>query len=81
MKKLIFNRPVISILVLYILVIIVLNYLGTFSSERNSFLINNTNNPVTELTGKVITEPTQKGEKQQFILEVFDVNGQKIKKE
>ena len=81
MKKIIYNRPVISILVLYILVIVVLNYTGIFLPEKNSFLINNTNKQVTELTGKVITEPTQKGEKQQFILEVFNVNGQKIKKE
>ncbi|MBR3655132.1 MAG: ComEC family competence protein [Elusimicrobia bacterium] len=81
MKKIIFSRPVISVLVIYAFIIIILNYYGVFLPERNSFLINNINNPVTELTGKVITEPTQKGEKQQFILEVFDLNGQKIKKE
>ena len=81
MKKIIFNRPIISILIIYIFIIIVLNYLGMFSPEKNSFLINNTNKQVTELTGKVITEPIQKNEKQQFILEVFDADGQKIKEE
>ncbi len=81
MKKLIFNRPVISILVIYIFVIVSLNYFGIFSPERNSFLINNTDKFVTELTGKVVTEPIQKGEKQQFVLQVYDVDGQKIKKE
>ena len=79
MKKIIFNRPVISVLFLYIVTIIILNYFGIFSPKKNSFLINNTNKQVTELTGKVITEPIQKNEKQQFILEVFDADGQKIK--
>ncbi len=80
MKKIILSRPVISVLIIYAFIIIVLNYFGIFLSERNSVLVNNIQNLV-ELTGKVITEPTQKGEKQQFILEVFDINGQKIKKE
>lgn len=51
-----------------------------FLPERNSALINNIQNNA-DLTGKVITEPVQKEDKQQFILEVFDINGQKIKKE
>ena len=80
MKKIIFNRPVISILTVYIFIIIVLNCFGFFLPEKNSVLINNVQNLV-ELTGKVITEPVQKDEKQQFLLEVFDINGQKIKKE
>lgn len=80
MKKIVFNRPVISILIIYIFVIVALNLLGYFLPEKNSILINNIQNSV-ELTGKVITEPIQKDEKQQFILEVFDINGQKIKKE
>ncbi|MBO7610673.1 MAG: ComEC/Rec2 family competence protein [Elusimicrobia bacterium] len=81
MKKIIFNRPIISILIIYIFIIIVLNYLGMFSPEKNSFLINNTSKQVTELTGKVVTEPIQKDEKQQFILEVYNIDGQNIKKE
>ena len=81
MKKVIFSRPVISILIIYIFIIIALNYWGIFSPEKNSFLINNTNKQVTELTGKVITEPIQKNEKQQFILEVYNVDGKDIKKE
>ena len=81
MKKIIFNRPVISILIVYIFVIVILNFSGIFSPEKNSFLINNTDKHTTELTGKVITEPIQKGEKQQFILEVLDIDGKKIKKE
>ena len=81
MKKIIFNRPVISVLIVYVFIIIVLNFSGTFLPEKNSFLINNTYKHTTELTGKVITEPIQKGEKQQFILEVSEVDGNKIKKE
>ena len=81
MKKIIFNRPIISILIIYIFIIIVLNYLGMFSPEKNSFLINNTSKQVTELTGKVLTEPIQKNEKQQFMLEVYNIDGQNIKKE
>ena len=81
MKKIIFNRPVISVLVVYVFILILLNSLGIFLPEKNSFLINNTNKYTTELTGKVITEPIQKNDKQQFVLEVFDVDGQKIKKE
>ena len=80
MKRTIFKRPVISILFIYILVIIILNYWGFFLPENNSILINNVQSSV-ELTGKVINEPVQKDEKQQFILQVYDINGQKIKKE
>jgi competence protein ComEC len=80
MKKIIFDRPVISILIVYIFIIITLNYLGFFSAENNSALLNHVQNSI-ELIGKVITEPIQKGENQQFILQVYDVDGQKIKKE
>ncbi len=81
MKKIACNRPVISILIVYVFLLIILNCLGIFSSQKNSSLINNTNKYTTELTGKVITEPIQKNDKQQFVLEVFDIDGQKIKKE
>ena len=81
MKKIACNRPVISILIVYVFLLIILNCLGIFSSQKNSSLINNTNKYTTELTGKVITEPIQKNDKQQFVLEVFDIGGQKIKKE
>ena len=81
MKKIILNRPIISILIIYVFTIVVLNYFGTFLPENNSFLINNTNKNITELTGKVITEPIKKEEKQQFVLQVYNVDGQKIKKE
>ena len=81
MKKILFNRPIISILFIYISIIIVLNYLGIFLPENNSILINNIHQNIVELTGKVITEPVQKDDKQQFLLEVFNVNGQKIKEE
>ncbi|MBO7431936.1 MAG: ComEC family competence protein [Elusimicrobia bacterium] len=80
MKKLIFNRPIVSILIIYIFIIIISNHFGFFLPKNNSFLINKIQNNV-ELTGKVITEPIQKDEKQQFLLEVFDIDGQKIKKE
>lgn len=81
MKKTILNRPVILILILYVLLIIVLNRCGIFLPERNSSLLDNTKENITELTGKVVTEPIQKNEKQQFVLEIYNVNGQKIKKE
>ena len=81
MKKIIFNRPVIITLIIYIFLIVVLNYFGIFLPENNSFLINNTNKNIIELTGKVITEPIQKDENQQFVLQVYNVDGQKIKKE
>lgn len=80
MKKVIFIRPIISILILYIFIIIILNHIGFFSSKNNSILINNIQN-LSELTGKVISEPIQKDDRQQFILEVFNINGQEIKKE
>lgn len=81
MKKILFDRPVISILILYVFVIIILNYFGMFLPERNSFLLQQTNLKQVELTGKVINEPISKGDNQQFILEVFNINGQQIKKE
>ena len=81
MKKIIFNRPVITILILYIFVIIILNYCGYFLPEKNSCLLQQTNLKQVELTGKVITSPIQKDDKQQFILEVYNVNNKQIKKE
>ena len=81
MKRIIFNRPVISLLIIYIFVLIILNYLGTFLPENNSILINSTDKFVTELTGRVITQPVQKDENQQFILQVYNADGQNIKKE
>ena len=81
MKKIIFNRPVISLLIIYIFVLIILNYLGTFLPENNSILINSTDKFVTELTGRVITQPVQKDENQQFVLQVYNADGQNIKKE
>jgi competence protein ComEC len=81
MKKIIFNRPIISILIVYVFIIVILNCLGVFLPKNNSVLIDNINQNSAELTGKVITEPIQKDEKQQFILEVFELNGQEIKKE
>ena len=81
MKRIIFNRPVISLLIIYIFVLVILNYSGTFLPENNSILINSTNKFVTELTGKVITQPIQKDENQQFILQVYNADGQNIKKE
>ena len=81
MKKIIFNRPVITILILYIFVIIILNYCGYFLPEKNSCLLQQTTLKQVELTGKVITSPIQKDDKQQFILEVYNVNDKQIKKE
>ena len=81
MKKIIFNRPVITMLILYIFVIIILNYCGYFLPEKNSCLLQQTNLKQVELTGKVITSPIQKDDKQQFILEVYDLNNKQIKKE
>ena len=81
MKKIIFNRPIISLLIIYIFILIILNYLGTFLPEKNSILISSTDKFVTELTGKVITQPIQKDENQQFILQAYNINGQNIKKE
>lgn len=81
MKKILFDRPAISILILYIFVIIILNHIGIFLPERNSFLLQKTNLKQVELTGKVINDPIPKGDNQQFILEVFNINGQQIKKE
>ena len=81
MKKIIFNRPVITILILYIFLIIILNFCGYFLPQKNSFLLQLIKDEQVELTGKVITSPTHKDNKQQFILEVYDVNNTKIKKE
>jgi len=81
MKKIIFNRPIISILILYIFVIITLNYCDYFLPEKNSFLLQQTNTKQVELTGKVITSPTLKDDKQQFVLEVYSIDNKQIKKE
>lgn len=82
MKKIkIFNRPIIFVLLIYIYLIILANVFGVFCPENNSFLFYNTNKRTVSLTGKIITEPVQKNKNQQFVFEVFDIDGQPIKKE
>ena len=76
-----FNRPVIFVLLIYVYLIVLANIFGVFSPENNSFLFYNTNRNNISLTGKIITEPILKNRNQQFVLEVFDINGQTIKKE
>ena len=77
----IFSRPVILVLLLYVCFIILADIFGVFAPENNSFLFYNINRQDISLTGKIISEPVQKNKNQQFVLEVFDINGQKIKKE
>lgn len=79
--KTLFNRPVIFILLIYVFFIISADIFSVFAPENNSFLFYNINRQDISLTGKIISEPVQKNKNQQFVLEVFDVNGQKIKKE
>jgi competence protein ComEC len=74
-----FKRPVITILILYVSVIILLNYFGNFSAINKSNLIEYTNNIKIALTGKIITEPVIKNNRQQFILETSQLNNNPIK--
>ncbi len=77
----IFNRPTILVLIIYVYFIILADIFGAFLPENNSFLFYNTKLKQVSLTGKIITEPLHKNRNQQFVLEVFDINGQKINKE
>ncbi len=82
MRKIkILNRPVILVLIIYVYFIILANILGIFSPKHSSYLFQNINKKDISLTGRIITEPLQKNKNQQFVLEVFDVNGQQITKE
>lgn len=76
---LIFKRPIITILFLYIFIIILFEYLGFFKAQNNSFLIYNINQKNISVTGKVLEQPIIKNEKQQFIFEVNKVNDISIK--
>ncbi|MDD5021575.1 MAG: ComEC/Rec2 family competence protein [Endomicrobiaceae bacterium] len=74
-----FKRPVITVLVLYVLIIILLNYFGNFSAINRSSLIGYTDNIRITLTGKIINEPVIKNNRQQFILETTGLNNNPIK--
>ncbi len=74
-------RPVILFLLIYICFIIFADGYGFFLPEKNSFLFTCTSQKKVTLIGKVISEPVLKKRNQQFIMEVSDINGQKIKKE
>lgn len=74
-----FKRPVITILVLYILFIIFSDYAGKFSAINKSYLIGYIDNIKNTLTGKIITEPVIKNNRQQFILETTKLNDNSIK--
>ena len=76
---LIFKRPIITILFLYIFIIILFEYLGFFKTQNNSFLIYNINQKNIFVIGKVLEQPIIKNEKQQFIFEVNNVNDISIK--
>ncbi|MDD2523315.1 MAG: ComEC/Rec2 family competence protein [Endomicrobiia bacterium] len=74
-----FKRPIITILFIYIATIIVLNYLGIFSADNQSFLIYNISQKKVILTGKVLEQPIIKANNQQFVLEVNNINDTIIK--
>lgn len=74
-----FKRPVITILVLYILFIIFSDYTGKFSAINKSVLIGYIDNIKITLTGKIITEPVIKNNRQQFILETTKLNDNPVK--
>ena len=76
---LISKRPVITVLVIYIFVIILFEYLGFFEAQNHSFLVYNINQKNISVTGKVLAQPIIKNEKQQFTLEVNNINDISIK--
>lgn len=69
-----FKRPVITILFLYALIIIFLDYSGRFSAANKSKLIGYADNIQLSLTGKIINEPVVKNNRQQFVLETTKLN-------
>lgn len=76
---LIFKRPIITALFIYVFAIILLEYLGFFKAQNHSFLIYNTNQKNISVIGKVLQQPTIKNEKQQFVFEVSNINDISIK--
>ena len=81
MKKTIFSRPVIFVLLVYVFCIIIFDRLGFFLTDKNSCLINYTEHKQVTLIGKIISVPVKKSKNQQYVLEVFEINSTKIKKE
>jgi competence protein ComEC len=69
-----FKRPVITILFLYALIIIFLDYSGHFSAANKSKLTGYADNIQLSLTGKIINEPVVKNNRQQFVLETTKLN-------
>lgn len=74
-----FKRPVITILFLYALIIIFLDYSGRFSATNKSDLIGYADNIKISLTGRIINEPVIKNNRQQFVLETTKLNDISLK--
>ena len=81
MEKKIFSRPVIFVLLVYVFFIIISDRLGFFLPGKNSCLINYTEHKQVTLIGKIISVPVKKSKNQQYVLEVFEINETKMKKE
>jgi len=79
--KILFNRPIITLFILYAVMLIVLNYYGIFSAYKQSELVYAVNQYQVELVGKIISEPIIKNSYQQFILETENINNREIQKE
>ncbi len=74
-----FKRPVITVLFLYVFAIIIFEYSGMFAACNRSFLIFNANQKNITLSGKVLNRPVIKNKNQKFLLEVNSINDIKIK--
>lgn len=74
-----FKRPVITVLFIYVSAIIIFDYAGFFSPDKHSFLIYNTGQKRVVITGKVIDTPSIKTNGQEFILAADGINGIRIK--
>jgi len=67
--NILFKRPVITILCVYVLALIILNYAGFFAPKKQSELFNLAeNSQKIAIEGKVITEPEFINNRQKFVL-------------
>jgi len=69
-----FKRPVITILFLYVLFILFADYTGMFSAEKRSVFADYAGAKNT-ITGKIISEPYSKNNRKQFTLLSYSING------
>ncbi|MDR0956431.1 MAG: ComEC family competence protein [Endomicrobium sp.] len=75
-----FKRPIITVFIVYVIILVLLDVLGYFSCEKQSVLYKLAeNNSVVSIQGRVVSMPQVVKAGKRFVLETNIVNGEKLK--